>query len=97
MRVRDEWGSIYIASGRKTHLMDGCPYHTDSHRKIDASKIPESHTDLCSWCKERFGNWREGLQSDDKGRCDRCGDTTTNVRYCRECQTHVERMKARKR
>ena len=96
MKVNDEWGTLYVASNRKTHLFNGCRYQTKRHRKLDAEAYPESHVELCSWCEERFNNWRDGLKADNKNRCDRCGKHTDEPTYCRECEAHVERMNARK-
>lgn len=95
-RLRAEWGRIWTASGAKTHIMPSCPYVTDRHSPAAVDAYPESHVDLCDWCARRFGSWRDGLERDGAHRCDRCGERTSNVRYCADCQLHVERMRARR-
>lgn len=92
MKIQDEWGTLYVASSRKAHLMNGCPYHTADHRKVDAEAYPETHVDLCSWCADKLDNWRDGLSKDDKNRCDRCGKHTDEPTYCRACEAHIDRM-----
>lgn len=94
--VKREWGTIYVKSGAKTHLVDGCPYVGDKHRQVATESYPENHIDLCSWCEEKFDEWRKGVERDTKIRCDRCGSKTENSQYCNDCQLHVERMRARR-
>lgn len=95
--IRREWGTVYAAGGAKTHLQPDCLYRTDRHTEADADALPGDHLDVCSRCLASFGSWRSGLERDEKNRCERCGATTTNVRYCADCQLHVERTRARRR
>jgi len=95
-RLRSEWGRIWTAGGTKTHIMPACPYVSDRHTAVPVDAYPESHVDLCEWCAQRFGSWRDGLKRDGAIRCERCGARTNNVRYCADCQMHVERMRVRR-
>ena len=92
--LRDEWGTIYVASGSKTHIMPACRYVTDAHQEKDVATYPAAHIDLCSWCEERFERWRNGTDG-KRTQCQRCGATTTDE-YCDDCQAHIKRMEARR-
>ena len=97
-QVRSEWGRIWTAGGRKTHIMPACPYVSDRFTAVDVENYPESHVDLCEWCEQRFDRWsdRRFDTNENVGKCERCGSRTNNAHYCRDCQTHVERMRARR-
>ena len=97
-RLRAEWGRIWTAGGTKTHIMPACRYVTDRFTAVDVENYPESHVDLCEWCEERFETWDANRfdTNENVGKCERCGCRTTNVRYCADCQLHVERMRARR-
>ena len=97
MKLKNEWGTIYVAYDAKSHIIESCRYCTDRHTATPIESIPENHIDLCSLCEQRFQNWRDGLKRDGKNRCDRCGKHTDEPTYCRKCETHVERIEARKR
>lgn len=94
--IKEEWGTLYLKSGTKAHIMDSCRYVNDSHRKVEAENFPENHIEICNWCENKFDEWRKGLDKDLKIRCERCGTRTNNATYCNDCQLHVERMRARK-
>ena len=97
--LRAEWGRIWTAGGaKKTHIMPACPYVTDRFTAVDVENYPESHVDLCKWCARRFETWDANRfdTNENVGKCERCGCRTNNAHYCRDCQTHVERMRARK-
>jgi len=94
--IKEEWGTLYLRSGSKAHIMDSCRYVTDNHREVDAENFPENHIEICNWCERKFKKWRTGLETSDNVSCERCGKDTDNARYCRDCQKHLERMRARK-
>lgn len=94
--LRSEWGSVWVKSTSKTHIMPSCRHVTESHRKTPVEAYPAAHIDLCSWCAERFRRWRANNTTDGTNRCQRCHKATPNVEYCTDCQTHIERMRARR-
>lgn len=96
-RLRAEWGTVWVKSGCVTHIMPDCRYVSDGHYAVDTDNYPAEWVDLCEFCAERFDNWRDGLAVGDTNRCERCGCRTDNPRHCRDCQTHIERQRARRR
>jgi len=58
--IREQDHFWYGGSQLKTHLYKHCVYATDV-RKIDATKLPENHIDLCSRCVESYQNWLDGV------------------------------------
>ena len=66
--ITERWSTIYVATGKKTHLSPNCRYVDDSYRKVDPDVMPNSHIDLCSWCENHFTSWEDGLSNAPKAK-----------------------------